>query len=130
MTKKKAVAVAVIATVIGFALFAHYDMQEARRIHAENLLKAEEFKREFDRDVKLGTRLEAVEEYLRTKPVQTQRSFTSNDGRTTVDALRIQVVNERSPVWGCGRYSVGIIAKITKDRLESARVSEWSFDCV
>ena len=130
MTKKKAAFVLAIAAIAGLTLYAYYDMRQVRRMHTQNLLKAEHFKGEFDRDVESGTRLEAVEEYLRTKPVQAHRTVTSDKGRTIVNQLMIEVINERSPVWGCGRHSVGIIAKFVEDRLETTTVWAWSFDCV
>ncbi|MFA5909488.1 MAG: hypothetical protein WC815_11970 [Vicinamibacterales bacterium] len=127
---KKAVALLAVASLIALTVFIRHDRQEVQRIHAENLLKAEQFTREFVRDVKIGTTLEAVEEYLRTKHVKFERSHEVDNERTFVKELRIEVANERSPVWGCGRYSVGLFAMFVDERLTTARVTEWSFDCV
>jgi hypothetical protein len=130
MVKKVIIALVLLAATV-FAVWAWLDMKEARTIHASNLIRTEQFKRQFDQDVKIGTSLASLEEYLRSKPVKAERSYSiDKDGREIVSLLRIEVFNERSPVWGCGRYSVGILAEIVDDRLKSAEVSEWSFDCV
>ena len=100
-----------------------------RRIHAENVVKAEHFKREFDAHVPKGTTLTAVEDYLRSKPVKVQRSMGFHDGRDFVKELMIEVAAERSVNWYCGTASVGLMAQFDADTLTDNYVSSWSFDC-
>ena len=116
---------AVVAGGIAFSVWS--DQQERERLHEQNIVKAEQFKREFDRDIQTGATLEAVEQYLRTKPVKAQRSL---DAQMKVEALRIEVVEGLSPFFGCGRYSVGVIAEFDQDRLRRTEATWWSFDCV
>jgi len=109
------------------------DRAERERIHAENLTKSEVFKREFDEHLPAGTPLAAVEEWLRTKPVSVQRSIGYNfgRGRDFVNRLLIEVANEKSLIFGCGRHSVGLHAHFTtEERLEKSEVTSWSFDCM
>ena len=94
------------------------------------MAKAEEFKRQFDRDIPVGTTLDAVEQYLRTKAVKVQPSYETGQGKMIIRALRIEVVEGLSPFFGCGRYSVGVLAEFDQDRLGSSEASWWSFDCV
>ena len=100
-----------------------------RLIHAENLAKAEQFKREFDAHVAEGTALPAVEEYLRTKPVKVERSMGFRDGQDFVRELMIEVAGERSVNWYCGMASVGLIAQFDSEKLGSNHVESWSFNC-
>ena len=115
----------------GFALAVWLEQREGTRVRPQNLVKAEQFKREFDRDLMPGTSLGVVEQYLSAKPVTFFRSTSMDDkGQTIVRELKIEVVNQHSPMFGCGRWSIGVDAIFVNDRLESTKVSEWSFDCM
>lgn len=105
------------------------DGASRQRIHLKNLARAEVFKREFDAQVAEGTALPAVEEYLRAKPVNVQRSMGFHDGRDFVKRLMIELAEERSVNWYCGKASVGLMAEFDNERLTGSHVSSWSFDC-
>lgn len=116
--------------VLALALGVGCDAANRRRIHAENMAKAEQFKREFDAHVSKGAALSTVEDFLRTTPVKVQRSMGTVGGRDTVDKLMIEVAGERSVHWYCGRSSVGLIAEFADERITSNYVSWRSFDCL
>src|SRR4051812_20328757 len=74
--------------------------------HANNLLKAEEFKREFDERLSPGALRSEVESYLATKPVEITRPWAGRDKKAE---YRVTVTRERSPRWYCGSADVGVI---------------------
>jgi hypothetical protein len=123
MSKKAAIVGVLAVAAIGLAV----DHQLVQRTHDRNMLTAEQFKREFDQQVPVGASLKAVEDYLSSKPVRAQPDISSDN---FVRELIIEVVSERSPIWGCGRGSVGIIAKFTEERLQRTELADWSFDCL
>jgi hypothetical protein len=126
-----AIAVAVLVAIIAtwFAL----DTRMRHRVHAENMAKAEQIKLKIDEQFPEGSALSAVEDYLRTVPMEIERSTGYND-RTReqyVQALRIAVANERSIKWYCGTVKVGVIAQFTTSQtLAKTEVSWWSSDCL
>jgi hypothetical protein len=117
-------------------LVAACDRTERERIHGENLQRAEAFRRGLDERFPTGTPLAAVDDYLRTQPVSVHRTIkpvtgTDSGQLTRVDELMIEVANEKSLTFGCGRHSVGVIAKFAPAQLlQSLEVSSWSFDCM
>ena len=118
--------VAVLAIAVGIG----FDGAGRQRIHAENMAKAELFKREFDAHLPAGTSLPAVEEYLRGKAVEATRSMGYRDGRDFVKELMIEVASERSVHWYCGSDSVGLTAEFSEQQLTGSHVTWWSFDCL
>jgi hypothetical protein len=102
-----------------------------RRIHADNMLKAERFEQDFKERFSERAKLSDIDAYLLTRLVKVKRSIGDSSGRSFVQLLMIEVENERSLTWGCGRSSVGIIAGFTTDgRLLNTRVSSWSDECL
>jgi hypothetical protein len=67
-------------------------------VHRRNVAKAENFKREFDEQISIGTSRSSVEEFLRTKSVTVIPSMRYlGDGKAdVVGELLIEVVGERS----------------------------------
>src|SRR5436190_15874023 len=100
--------------VLAIALGITFDGARRQRIHADNMARAELFKREFDAHMTIGASLAAVEEYLRAKPVTVTRSMGYRDGRDFVNELMIEMANERSVHWYCGRVSVGLKAEFSE----------------
>lgn len=111
--------------VAGVAVAIDHRVVQAR--HNANLLTAQKFKREFDQQFKEGASLNAIEVYLASRPVVTERDLSSDN---YVRELRIEVVNGRSPFWGCWRVSVGVIVNFVEERLQHAALSSWSVDCL
>jgi hypothetical protein len=98
---------------------------ETRRAHARNIAKAEALKREFDKDVLAGTSLAAVEDYLRSKGLQ----IGSELGRDGTGSVLVELVQEESTSWYCGKGSVGLMVYFTANKLDKAFVESWSFNC-
>jgi hypothetical protein len=93
-----------------------------RRIHAENMTKAEEFKRKFERDIPRGTPFEDVATYLKGQGLQ--HGLTARPENHYVELLR-----EKSPDWFCGEGSVGLVVHFRDNKLDRAETTFWSFDC-
>jgi hypothetical protein len=91
-TKKAVVLFAAVAAILLAVLIwsERQRLQENQRIHDANLVKAEQFKREFDQHVTKGATLEAVEDYLRIRHVKSSRSLGFDDGRTVVSEVRVE----------------------------------------
>ena len=128
MLRRPVIWVGFLALVIVLGIV--FDGARRQRIHTENMARAELFKREFDERLTPGASLAAVEEYLRTRPVKVLRSLGYRDGRDFVKELMIEVVNEPSVHWYCGRVSVGIKAEFKEERLTGSQATWWSFDCL
>jgi hypothetical protein len=128
MLRRPLILVGVLVVAITFAIV--LDGAWRQRAHTQNMARAELFKREFDAHVMSGTSLSVVDEYLRGKTVKVTRSMGFRDGRDFVKELMIEVANERSIHWSCGRDSVGVIAEFSGERLTGTQVSSWSFDCL
>jgi hypothetical protein len=104
-----------------------------RRIHAENMAKAEAFKQSFDRDVKAGASFEEVLQYLKAHSLHfgpagltAPQDDPPSEG---VRRLEIEMFREKSPNWYCGNGSVGLEVTFTDKKLTGASASFWSFDC-
>jgi hypothetical protein len=104
-----------------------------RRIHAENMAKAEAFKKVFDSDVKAGASFEEVSRYLKAHnlhfgPVGLTNP-QDNPPRDGYGLLEVEMFREKSPNWYCGKGSVGLGVSFVNNKLTKTDVSFWSFDC-
>jgi hypothetical protein len=97
-----------------------------RRAHEANMAKAEEFKREFDRENQPGTALDAVMRWREARGLPPTDLLRSADG--TGD-IRLELLREESPWWYCGKGSVGLGLRFVERKLDKSTVTFWSFDC-
>jgi hypothetical protein len=96
-----------------------------RRIHAQNMAKAEAFKPEFDKHVPSGTPRAHVEAYVRSRGLG-PGNILGEDG--TGDVL-YELYHEESISWYCGKGSVGLQVHFTANRVDRTSTAAWSFDC-
>jgi len=95
-----------------------------RRIHAENMSKAEDFRRDFEKQLPPGTPLADVDAYLRSRKLD--RSLLGMDG---TGEITVELFREEWPSWYCGKGSVGLIVRFTSNRLVGVKAGGWSNDC-
>src|SRR5262245_48381180 len=104
-----------------------------RRIHAENMAKAEAFKTMFDRDVRAGASFDEVLKYLKAHDLHFGPFGLTNPNDQPPDngvgLLHVEMFREKSPNWYCGKGSVGLGVSFANNKLTSAVASFWSFDC-
>lgn len=104
-----------------------------RRIHAENMAKAEAFKAMFDRDVKAGASFDEVLRFLKADKLHFGPLGLTNPQDEAPDGgyglLEVEMFREKSPNWYCGNGSVGLGVHFENDRLISTHASYWSLDC-
>jgi len=95
------------------------------RIHEINMSNAEAFKRVFDRHIEVGATAADVDTYLTDNlPASVVRS-------SMIHTTFLELAQEPSPTFGCGRGSAGLILDFDNEaRLKSLRAGSWSFDCL
>ena len=99
--------------------------RETRRIHEQNMAKAEVFKRELDEQVPIGSSRETVDTYLATHHLKISNLLdASGTGSGFVEMFR-----EESPNWFCGKGDVGLALEFRSNRLIRSSAGSWSFDC-
>jgi hypothetical protein len=99
--------------------------RETRRVHAENMAKAEGFKREFDQHLAAGASREAVDTYLAAHQVKIS-NVLGPEG--TGDGF-LELTTEKSTSWYCGEAKVGLLIHFTANRLDRVTTAGWSWDC-
>jgi len=94
------------------------------------MVQAEAFKREFDQHVDVGASRSAVDDYLSGKRIKVSR-LNFMVGSPYGGQYQIETAEEYIPGWWyCGPGSVGVVVKFTADqRMDTAEVSYWSFNC-
>jgi hypothetical protein len=104
-----------------------------RRIHAENVAKAEAFKAVFDRDVRVGASFDEVLAYLQAHNLHFgPESLTSPQNEPPGDGYarrEVQMFREKSPNWYCGSGSVGLSISFVDNKLKDTSATFWSMDC-
>lgn len=104
-----------------------------RRMHAENMAKAEAFKKVFDRDVRAGASFDEVLVYLKAHNLHFGPFGLTNPQdeppRDGYGLLEVEMFREKSPNWYCGKGSVGLGVSFANNKLTKTDVSFWSFDC-
>jgi hypothetical protein len=100
-------------------------LPSTRRVHAENMAKAEAFKREFDKHLPAGASRAEVDEYLAAHQLKIG-NLLGPDG--TGDGL-LELFTEKSISWYCGQGIVGLHIHFTANRLDNASTGSWSWDC-
>src|SRR5436189_6159776 len=104
-----------------------------RRIHAENMSKAETFRVAFDRSVKPGASFEEALHYLTAHNLHFGAvgltSPQADPPPEGVQRLEVEMFREKSPNWYCGNGSVGLEVWFTDKKLTGTTVIFWSFDC-
>lgn len=104
-----------------------------RRIHAENMAKAEAFKAMLDRDVKPGASFEEVLRYIKARGlhfgVAGLTSPQDDPPPEDFKILNIEMFRGKSPRWYCGQGSVGLEVVFTDKKLRGTSATSWSFDC-
>ena len=104
-----------------------------RRIHAENMAKAEAFKATLDRDVKPGASFSEVLLYIKAHGLHfgvaglTSPQDDPPPGAFTI--LNIEMFRGKSPRWYCGQGSVGLEVVFTDKKFTGTSATSWSFDC-
>jgi hypothetical protein len=105
-----------------------------RRIHAENMAKAETFKAMFDRDVKAGASFDQVLQYLKAHNLHfgplaltlpQDEPPAGGSGR-----LEVEMFREKSLSWACGKASVGLNLSFVNNKLTDTSFGSWSLDCL
>jgi hypothetical protein len=124
VSRKAAIIVGVLSVIVIAVVIDH---RYVNRVHDANMQKAEHFKREFDQRFTAGARLEMIEEYLHSQPVTTQRELNRDNW---VRELRVEVVSERSPEWGCWRGSAGVILEFVEERFQRSVLASWTSECL
>jgi hypothetical protein len=112
--------------VVGVLALAGCVLPSTRRIHAEHMAKAQEFKATFDRDVKPGATFSQVLLYLKAHDLHLDSDVPPFEGR---GELTVEMFTEKSPLWYCGTGSVGLLLRFRENKLTQAEASSWSFDC-
>jgi hypothetical protein len=105
-----------------------------RRIHDENMAKAEAFRGTFDNDVKPGSSFDDVLAYLKAHNLHfgligltaPQDEPPRGDGR---EEREVEMFREESPNWYCGKGSVGLGIYFVNGKLDRTEAGYWSSDC-
>lgn len=104
-----------------------------RRIHAENVAKAEAFEAMFDRDVKAGSSFDEVLAYLHAHKLHFgAASLTIPQDEPPGDGharREVEMFSEKSPNWYCGDGSVGLSISFVDRKLKDTSATFWSMDC-
>ena len=96
-----------------------------RRIDAQNMAKAEDFRREFDQHVPAGSSRATVDRYLASHQLKIDTWLEeSGTGEVFVEMFR-----EEWPMWFCGKGSVGLYVEFSGNRLVKTKAGGWSNDC-
>jgi hypothetical protein len=105
-----------------------------RRIHDENMAKAQAFKQLFDSEVKLGASFDEVLAYLKAHNLHfglvgltaPQDEPPRGDGP---DEREVEMFREESPNWYCGKGSAGLGIYFVNGKLDRTEAGYWSSDC-
>jgi hypothetical protein len=104
-----------------------------RRIHAENVAKAEAFEAMFDRDVRAGASFDEVLAYLQAHKLHFgAASLTIPQDEPPGDGYarrEVEMFREKSPNWYCGEGSVGLSISFVDNKLKDTAATSWSMDC-
>ena len=124
---------AVFAVIVMLAL-AGCASPSTRRIHAENMARAETFKVMFDRDLKVGAPFDEVLRYLKAHDLHfgplglTLPQDEPPEGG--YGRLEVEMFREKSPNWSCGKASVGLTVSFANNKLTDTAFGSWSLDCL
>lgn len=128
-----ALTLACVPAIVGVLALAGCVSPSTRRIHAENMAKAESFKEMFEREVRAGASFEEVLTYLKAHNLHFGAFGLTNpqDERPSAGyvLLEVEMFREKSPNWYCGKGSVGLGVSFVNGKLTKTDVSFWSFDC-
>ena len=114
-----------LATVGAVLVLIACALPSTRRIHAENMRKAETFKVEFDRANPVGTYVDDVNHWLQSRDLHLTSSMNEFGGG---DVL-LELFTENSPLWYCGKGFVGLEIRFESRKVVQTRTSSGSFDC-
>jgi hypothetical protein len=96
-----------------------------RRIHAQNMAKAEDFKRDFDQHVPAGSSRATVDEYLALHHLKIGWWL----GESGTGEVFVEVFREEWPAWFCGKGSVGMYVEFSGNRVAKTKAGGWSTSC-